>query len=324
MMNRGFMRTMEAIRQQLSAMPHDLYQIRLIHSRTHRALPGERLWTAAQLLNPATIGFLRARNRDGYDIYIRPDSWDQNAGYILVDLDRADAHVMEWMRRNGHHPCLVLQTSPSHLQAWVQVTTSGLESSIATAIARRLAHQYGGDPGSADWRHAGRLAGFTNQKPSRRNHQGYAPWVKVVDARAGLAPHASALVESARTRRQPTWPSADASNTSRDTGVSITAAEAAAIYRNGVERWRIAERFPTPDWSIVDLWVARWLCWQGMPAAQVEMILQLGSPQFPRRHGNPRDYLRRTVARAAFPPTGGTVWKPRAGLAPYLHFSNDS
>ena len=321
MMNRGFMHTLQAIRQQLAATPHDPYQIRLIHSWTHRALPGARLWTATQLLNPATIGFLRARNRDGYDIYIRPDGWDQNAGYILVDLDRADAHVIERMRRNGHHPCLVLQTSPGHLQAWVQVTASGLEPCIATAVARQLARAYGGDPGSAEWRHLGRLAGFTNQKPSRRNHQGYAPWVKIVHAHAGLAPNASVLVESARCLRQPHGLSADTSP-SPDTLVSITAREAAATYHEGVKRWRIAERFPTPDWSIVDLWVARWLLSQGMPAAQVETILQMGSPQFPRRHGNTQDYLRRTLARAAFPPRGGTVWKPRAGLAAHLHFGN--
>jgi hypothetical protein len=38
-------------------------------------------------------------------------------------------------------------------------------------------------------------------------------------------------------------------------------------------------------------------------------IIRLGSPQFPRQHGNPIDYLRRTLARAAFPfpPKGGTV-----------------
>src|SRR5207248_4470316 len=34
------------------------------------------------------------------------------------------------------------------------------------------------------------------------------------------------------------------------------------------------------------------------PVAQVQAILQLGSPGFPRRHSNPDDYLRRTIARA--------------------------
>jgi hypothetical protein len=315
MMDRRLILTMQAIRRQLAAMPHDLYRIRLIHSFTLRTLPGQRLWTAAQLLTPATIGFLRARNRDGYDVYMHPDAGDQNAGYILVDLDHADQNVVDRMRRNGHHPCLALQTSPGHWQAWIQVSISALEPCIATAIARDLAHQYGGDPASADWRHMGRLAGFTNQKLIRRSLCGYGPWVQILHARAGLAPQADALVQSAMERWRPLWLVTDGPHPSqssiRSTGPhaasAITAAQATALYQHCLNRWRIAERFSPPDWSIVDLWVARHLLSQGRPAPEVEAILQLGSPQFPRRHGNPQDYLRRTVARAAFPPRGGAV-----------------
>lgn len=306
-MQSGLMLTMQAIRRQLAAMPHDLYCLRLIHSQTHDSFPGERVWTADQLLQPATIRFLRARNRDGFDIFIRPDGWDQNAGYILVDLDRADADVVGRMRRNGHQPCLVLQTSPGHLQAWIRVATSGLEPCIATAVARQLAHGYGGDPASADWHHFGRLAGFTNQKPSRRAHYGFAPWVKIVHARAGLAPNADALIQSARNRWRPAWLAADAAHAHGDLVAPIAAAEATTIYQDCLQRWRIRERFHRPDWSIVDLWVARRLLSQSMPTAQVEAILQLASPEFPRRHGSPQDYLRRTMVRAAFPPTGGAV-----------------
>ena len=84
-------------------------------------------------------------------------------------------------------------------------------------------------------------------------------------------------------------------------------AEATEIYRSCIQRWHILERFPQPDWSIVDLWVARHLLWQGTPATQVQTILRIASPHFPRRHGNPDDYLRRTVARAAFPSPGRAV-----------------
>lgn len=307
MMQPGLMLTMQAIRRQLAAMPHDVYYLRLIHSQTHDPFPGERVWTADQLLQPATVRFLRALNRDGFDIFIRPDAWDQNAGYILVDLDRADADVLDCMRRNGHQPCVVLQTSPGHLQVWIRVAISGLEPCIATAVARQLAHRYGGDPASADWCHLGRLAGFTNQKPSRRIHCGFAPWVKVLHTRAGLAPNADALIQSARNCWPPAWLSANAAVVDHDLPAPISAAKATTIYQDCLQRWDIRDRFHQPDWSIVDLWVARRLLSQRMPAAQVEAILQLASPQFPRRHGNPQDYLRRTVARAAFPPTGGTV-----------------
>ena len=293
-------------------MPYDLYRLRLIHNQTRRPLPGQRLWTSAELLHPANVRFLRIRNREGFDVYIHPDNFDQNAGYILLDLDCADPSVLHRMRDHGHHPCLVLQTSPGHLQAWIHVCSSSLEPFIATVIARQFARLYGGDPASADWRHLGRLAGFTNQKPARRDLRGLAPWVKIVHAHAGLAPQASALVESARTLPPacscPRVLSAIA-RTYTPSPALMTPAESAHIYHNCVHRWKITQRFPRPDWSIVDLWVARHLSSLGRPTARVEDIIRCGSPQFPRQHGDPHDYLRRTLARAAFPfpPSGGTV-----------------
>jgi hypothetical protein len=308
--------TLLAISRQLAALPHDLYLLRLIHHQTRRPLPGQRLWTPAELLSPAHVRFLRIRNREGFDVYILPYNFDQNAGYILLDLDGADARVLHRMRYHGHHPCLVLQTSPGHLQAWIHVSTSSLEPYIATVIARLLARNYGGDPASADWHHLGRLAGFTNQKPSRRTVGGYAPWVKIVHARPGLAPQGSALVESA-CQCPHVWPAEESSPDSPDLDprpLPITAAEANVIYRNCVDRWRIFQRFPCPDWSIVDLWVMRHLLSLGMHPAQVEDVVRFGSPRFPRQHGNPDQYLRRTLARAAFPfpPSGALCDRPVA------------
>jgi len=328
MIDRGLMLSMQAIRRQIAAMPHDLYLIRLIHNRTRQAFPGERLWTAAQLLNPATIGFLRIRNREGCDVYIQPYADDQNAGYILLDLDSTDPDVLDRMRNNGHHPCVVLQTSPGHLQAWIHVSNSPLQPCIATAIARQLARDYGADWASADWRHLGRLAGFTNQKPMRRTCRGYAPWVKVVSAKLVLAPRAEALLQSASALAAGHQALTCGTRATLPDTVSIGASAAIEIYRGCMTRWRVGERFPQPDWNIVDLWVARHLLAQGMPATQSADILRLASPQFPRCHGDPQDYLRRTIARAAFPPRGGSVWEHHHGSSVPRHagqglFTND-
>jgi hypothetical protein len=73
-----------------------------------------------------------------------------------------------------HHPCVVLQTSPGHLQAWVRVSPTPLDPALATHIGKHLARAYGADPASTDWGHLGRLAGFTNRKPTRRQPSGYA------------------------------------------------------------------------------------------------------------------------------------------------------
>ena len=296
----GFLITLQAIRRQLAAMPHELYLVRLIHQQTRKAFPGERLWSADQLGSAATVRFLRGRNREGCDVYLQPYAGDQNAGYILLDLDGAQPTVIATMRAQGHDPCVVLQTSPGHRQAWIRLSACPLEPALATAASKLLALTYGGDPASTDWRHLGRLAGFTNQKPARRMPAGYAPWVKVVSAQPGLAPQAETLLQTARAWLSPSRPPASSAG-SISAPAGIGALAAAAIYRGCLERWHIPERFPQPDWSIVDLWVARHLLAQGAARAQVQEILRLASPQFPRRHADPDDYLRRTVARAIFP-----------------------
>ena len=293
MLDRGFFLTRQAVRRQLAAMPHPVYLVRLIHHATHRAFPGERLWTSGQLTSPATLRFLRLRNREGCDIYIQPYAGDHNAGYILLDLDAPQPSVLQALRTQGLPPCVVLKTSPGRLQAWLHFSERPLEPALATAVARQLAHTYAADLAGAEGRHLGRLAGFTNQKPERRTPSGYSPWVTLLHARSGLASRAEQLLQSVTT-----------SGTSATPQLTLAPAEIAAddalrIYRQYVQQWRITERFPHPDWSIVDLWVARELLAQGRPPAQVQAILQLGSPGFPRRHGNPPDYLRRTLSRAA-------------------------
>lgn len=318
MIDRGLFVTTQAIRRQLRAMPCELYLIRLIHHATSRAFPGERVWTAQQVSQPATVRFLRIRNREGCDVYLQPFAGDCNAGYILVDLDHAEPSVLDAMRSNGHQPCVVLESSPGHRQAWIRVSAEALEPAVATAIGRHLARRYGGDPASIDWRHLGRLAGFTNQKPERRLPNGYAAWVQLQHAQSGWASQRAALLAQARHAVRPMR--------AADSGpASCPVATAARLYHAWLLRLRIPQRFPQPDWSIADKWVAKELLRRSVPPATVAGILQGGSPGFPRRHADPLDYLRRTIARACrelsgarFPPPGGPCvephgWPPDSG-----------
>ena len=322
MFDRGLHLTLQAIRRQVAAMPHDLYLIRLIHFQTKRAFPGERLWTGSQLVHPATVRFLRVRNREGCDVYIHPYTEERNSGFILVDLDHPGPGVVDAMRTNGHEPCVILQTSPGNLQAWVQVSATPIEPRVASGVGKQLAHLYDGDVASTDWRHLGRLAGFTNQKPQRRNWRGNAPWVKVLYARAGLASRGAALLQKAEhggrspsnLELSPDLPAAPHTNIA-----VVGAAAAARIYADCLNRLQILDRFPHPDWSIADKWIAKELLRHGTPAPQVADVLRGGSPGFPRRHSHPEDYLRRTLARAAmeleaFPfPGAPHVWNAHAG-----------
>jgi hypothetical protein len=302
-----FFFTLCAVHQQLAAMPNDFYLIRLIHGSTRRSFPGKRLWDAGQLACGSVLRFLRARNCQGFDIYLWPYADRGNAGYILLDLDCTTPGVIARMCANGHEPCVLLRTSPGHLQAWIRVSLTPLEPALATLIGKHLAHIYGGDMASTDWRHLGRLAGFTNQKPQRRTAFGSAPWVGIEHARAVLATAAQQLLHSAAQQlaQASTPPAISEVSPAVFPGAKptteITADAAVHVYRSWVEGWRIGQRFARPDWSIVDLWLARKLLAMHISPTQVEAIICLGSPNFPRHHGDPEDYLRRTLARAVLP-----------------------
>jgi hypothetical protein len=304
MSDRAFFFTSYAVGRQLAAMPNDFYFIRLIHCSTRRPAPGERLWDAGQLTRGSVLRFLRARNLQGFDVYVWPYAEHGNAGYILLDLDHAAPGVIPRMRANGHEPCVLLQTSPGHLQAWIRVRTTPVEPALATLISKQLARTYGGDLASTDWRHLGRLAGFTNQKPLYGAAFGSAPWVKILHADAVLASASQDLLQTAAERlaQQSTPATVDLPPPPGNPPSEITAQAARRIYQHWVERWHIRDRFARPDWSIVDLWLARKLLAMHITPAQVGAVLRLGSPDFPRHHGDPEDYLRRTLARAALPP----------------------
>ena len=317
MSDQGFFITLQAIRRQLAAMPNESYMVRLIHHQTGSPYPGERIWSAGLLSAGPAVAFLRSGNRQGFHVFFHPCSPPLNSGYILLDLDHADPHVISTMRANGHEPCVVLQTSPGHLQAWVRVSTTPLEPTVATAIGRDLARRYGGDPASVDWRHLGRLAGFTNPKIQRRRSDGYAPFVRLLYAHLCLATGSGSLLESAQ-RPSPHRLAPLLHTSASPPQSSLTTSAAIGIYQAYLHRLRIPQRFPQTDWSIADKWIAKELLRRRTPLADVGAILQLGSPLFPRRHADPVDYLRRTIARAAaelqtapFPAQG---W-PRA-LAP--------
>jgi len=305
--DRGLAVSLAVLRCQLAAMPCCLYEVRLIHSDSRKPFPGVRQWTPSQISDPATVGFLRIRNREGYDVYFRPYAGDQNAGYILLDLDDPPPGILARLRAQGHEPCVVVATSPGRWQAWIRVSPEALRPALATRVAKRLARMYAADRASADWRHLGRLAGFTNRKPERRQADGLAPWVKLIHARACLAGSGVALLELAAVelaghnthspRFRATLPQCAAADSLSSTGLDPAAL--AALYRDALNRLRIRERYPAPDWSIADRWVARKLLTTGADPALVAAVLRHGSPGFPRRHADPEDYLRRTLHCAA-------------------------
>jgi len=300
--DRGLAVSLAILRRQLAAMPCRQYEVRLIHNGSRQPYPGVRQWSRSQLSDLATVGFLRIRNREGYDVYFRPYAGDHNAGYILLDLDHPVGGILARLRSQGHEPCVVVETSPGRWQAWIRVSTEPLLPALATRVAKRLAEIYEADRASADWRHLGRLPSFTNRKPQRRRADGLAPWVKLILAHACLARGGAALCERAAAELAVHRGSAAAVRATFQEYSLATAdldsTALAALYGDCLNRLRIRERYPAPDWSIADRWVARELFAAGTDPARVEAILRHGSPGFPRRHSHPEDYLRRTLRAA--------------------------
>lgn len=72
------------------------------------------------------------------------------------------------MKQSGFEPALVVETSPRNFQAWLNHGRIISDRFLSTRLAKELACRFAGDLSSADWRHFGRLAGFTNQKQERR------------------------------------------------------------------------------------------------------------------------------------------------------------
>jgi hypothetical protein len=122
------------------------------------------------------IKWLRHENAKGAHIYIRP------AGvHGLSLIDDLSAAALERMKAEGFEPAVVVETSPNNFQAWLN-HGQALDAAASTRAAKALAERFGGDPSSADWRHFGRLAGFTNPKPERQLPSGMRPFARLRSA----------------------------------------------------------------------------------------------------------------------------------------------
>jgi RepB DNA-primase from phage plasmid len=147
-------------------------------------------WGAKQVLK--SLLWLRRENLNRGHIYVRPAGAH---GLSLVDDLKADTFVR--MKADGFAPAAVVETSPGNFQAWLK-HGEVLDEATSTRAAKLLAERYGGDPGSADWRHFGRLAGFTNPKPSRRLASGLQPFARLLEAGGQVYRQASVFIAQVR------------------------------------------------------------------------------------------------------------------------------
>lgn len=149
-------KTEQAVEGQIEAMAAEVFEVGLFKpdASDGEAVMVQRVWDRDALAR--SIPWLRHENRDGRNIYIRP-----KGGHDLSLIDDLTQDAIGQMKLAGFSPAVVVQTSPGNFQAWVKHPEQ-LNKELGTAAVRKLAERFGGDPGAADWRHFGRLGGFTS------------------------------------------------------------------------------------------------------------------------------------------------------------------
>ena len=181
--------TFEAVQQQVAAMSVRLFEVGLYKSDTgaEEAPMIPRVWDAETILK--SVPWLRHENLNGRNIYIRP-----KGEHDLSLVDDLTKDALSVMKDSGFKPALIVETSPGNYQAWLRHPQQ-LSKEVSTAAARALAEKFGGDRGAADWRHFGRLAGFTNRKAKYADAgTGLYPFVRLIEAGVGVYPEAERFI----------------------------------------------------------------------------------------------------------------------------------
>ena len=187
--------TSDSVRRQITAMQSDVFELGLFKPATQkdaRCAPEmiPRAWDSETLLK--SIAWLRFQNLQGRNIYIRP-----RGEHSLSLVDDLTAAAVARMKAEGFHPSAVVETSPGNFQAWLNHGET-LPKEIGTAAARVLAQRFDGDTKAADWRHFGRLAGFTTQKEKHRQSNGLFLYVRLIEASGIVYREAGKFVDGIR------------------------------------------------------------------------------------------------------------------------------
>lgn len=261
-------KTLEAVRRQIAAMGCDVFEVGLFKPEAvSEPIMLPRTWDSEALMR--SVPWMRLQNRNGRNVYIRPRG---EHNLTLVDDLKADAVAA--MRREGFSPALVVRTSPGNHQVWLKHPAQ-LDKELGTAVARALAERFGGDRGAADWRHFGRMAGFSNRKIKYCDFAtGLYPFVLLLEAEGKVYPEAGRflarvsaeldqkresrkrLVERAASRSPSTGPTAlktiDAFRSNArygGDGNRIDLAYAIYAFAHGVEATEVAAAIRSRDMS---------------------------------------------------------------------------
>lgn len=282
-----------AVHKQVNAMGCALFEVGMLNPNYQDKETGEiaermelRTWSKETLLQDETIAHLKLKNLMGCNIYIRP------AGeHGLTLIDDLTGPAVERMKAEGFQPAAVVETSPQNFQAWMS-HGERLPKDVSTAAARLFAAKFDGDPSSADWRHFGRLAGYTNRKPKYQMESGYFPFVKLREHsgqeydRKELIQQATGVIETARKdelARREAW----------DNRPSVPVGQAV----KSIDEFWNDGRYGG-DLHRADLAYANYAVVRGVPTNEIESAIARRDLSHKGSVTRQQEYLDRTIAKA--------------------------
>lgn len=300
-------RTLQAIGRQLKAMGCERFDIGVRDATTGQMM--NREWSAAEVLQ--NTPWLKRMNAQGNDVYIRPAEQERHGLVLVDDLSEFD---LDDMKAEGREPALVVETSPKNYQAWVKVADAA-GGELRGQIARTLASEYDADPASADSRHYGRLAGFTNRKDKHTTRAGYQPWVLLRESKGKTATAGPALVQQAGQQIEQAQRQQEKAR--RLASLELPERQLSRHRRTALDEYRsemagLVKRFGD-DLSKCDFIAAQKLASRGRSAEEIGKAMAEASPALAeRKPGHEADYIERTVSKVMGLPS---VQLARAELA---------
>ncbi len=279
-------RTAIAVMQQVAAMDSELFEVGLYKPN---AAAGEsvmipRVWDSETIVK--SLAWLRYQNREGRNIYIRP-----KGEHDLSMVDDLTEDAVSTMRQAGFSPAVVVETSPGNYQAWLK-HPERLSKEVSTAAARALAEKFGGDRGAADWRHFGRLAGFTNRKEKYFDASaGLYPFVRLIEAAAGVYPEAERFLAGVKSDLERRHAEREQLR-QRVNALTIRPQDLKSI-----DVFRTDGRYGG-DGTRVDLAYAVYALSHGASAADVEIAIRSRDLSHKGNERRQNDYVERTIKKA--------------------------
>ncbi len=279
-------KTTQVVQRQIAAMGAEVFEVGLFKpsaAEEGRAVMIPRTWDAGTLLK--SIPWLRMQNADGRNIYVRPKG-EHNLS--LVDDLTADAITR--MKSAGLAPATVVETSPGNFQAWLKHPQQ-LSRELSTLAARKLAEEFGGDRGAADWRHFGRLSGFTNRKPKYEAANGLFPFVRLIEA-SGVAYQEGERFTGTISAQYEN----DARSRERQRTAPLDSRSSASVLKS-IEDFRANTRYGGDD-TRIDLAFAIYALSHGAGADQVTRALRSRDLSHKGDEKRQSQYVERTIAKA--------------------------